>query len=192
MKLEIPSTSLDINLNMSERFLKALDPNTDEFTFQIFDDLKSRKNPSLAKTLYGTLTEHANALTTANVRGCGVFVTVNRVLPNCRRTEENVDLIRSFFIDKDDGPLTTEPPAPPSIVVESSHGPHLYYLIDYGIPVLGDSNHKFTEIQKRLAKYMSSDGSVCDLPRVMRLPGFFNMKDPETPVFVQQHLQVTR
>jgi hypothetical protein len=40
---------------------------------------------------------------------------------------------------------------------------------------------QFKPTQQRLAKLMEGDPSVCDLPRVMRLPGFPNQKDPARP-----------
>ena len=57
------------NKCVAERFLKQLDPVAKGFTFQTFDDLKGRNNPSLTKVLHGTLDEHWDALASLNIQG---------------------------------------------------------------------------------------------------------------------------
>src|SRR6266851_5435486 len=65
--------------------------------------------------------------------------------------------------------------------VESSPGKfHVYWLVDREFPV-----DRFTVMQARLAGEFDTDTSVGDLPRVMRLPGFFDMKDPAKPFKVK-------
>jgi hypothetical protein len=60
---------------------------------------------------------------------------------------------------------------PPSIVVESSPGKrHFYWRID-NCPL-----EAFAGAQKALAAALGTDPAVCDLPRVMRLPGFWHRK----------------
>jgi RecA-family ATPase len=48
---------------------------------------------------------------------------------------------------------------------------------------LDEENFKRTQIA--LAKLFESDASVCDLPRVMRLPGFPHQKNPQKPFITQ-------
>jgi hypothetical protein len=36
--------------------------------------------------------------------------------------------------------------------------------------------YEFKPIQVALAKALGTDEKICDLPRVMRLPGFFHLK----------------
>jgi hypothetical protein len=50
------------------RFLRLLDPTTEQFTFQTFDDNHDRKDPKLAKVLHGTLDQHFNRLSFLNAR----------------------------------------------------------------------------------------------------------------------------
>jgi RepB DNA-primase from phage plasmid len=49
---------------------------------------------------------------------------------------------------------------------------------------------QFKETQTRLAKLVGGDPNVCDLSRVMRLPGFLHQKQPDKPfpvrVFVRE------
>ena len=172
------------DLNQTKRFLEVLAPGQSNFTFQVFDDLKSRKDNSLAETIYGNIDELAPKLIELNKMGCGVYVAVNEVKPNERRLAENVTRIRAFFMDKDDGPLTMKPKLEPTMIVNGARGPHYYYLLDQPIEVKSYNNTLFSETQKRMAKYFSSDEAISDLPRVMRLPGFYHMKDPKNPIMI--------
>ena len=63
----------------AEAFLNALDPVTDQFTFQTFDDNQDRKDGSRVRILYGSLAEHWGTLAAINCSGCGVYITVNEI-----------------------------------------------------------------------------------------------------------------
>lgn len=89
------------------------------------------------------------------------------------RCASNVIRVRTLFVDLDGAPvealLATE--APPHILVESSPNKwHGYWRVD-DCPL-----DKFKERQHALADRFNGDRSVCDLPRVMRLPGFWHRK----------------
>ena len=88
------------------------------------------------------------------------------------RTNSNVIRLRSLFVDKDGG-LTTplfECTPPPHIIVQSSPGKaHAYWLVE------GLSIDDFKELQIALEERFKSD-HICDLARVMRLPGFYHNK----------------
>src|SRR5262245_17671013 len=79
-----------INLDAAERFLQALDPDSDFFTFQTFDDEPDRhkKDPSLTLVLHGTLSKCGAELARLNERGAGAYVTIN-VTDGRGRTIEN-------------------------------------------------------------------------------------------------------
>jgi len=161
------------NKEMAAAFLEALEG--DRFTFQTFDDSKA-KNQKLARIIHGTIEECYDELAKLNKSGAGVFVTVNET--DLRgRTAANVISIRALFVDLDGAPLEPvleDKTRPPHIVVESSPGRwHAYWLVNQ-FPLAS-----FTGAQKALAKKFNSDPKVCDLPRVMRLPGFLHKKsDP--------------
>jgi hypothetical protein len=87
-----PDMRLQLDRGEAERFLAALDPTADEWTFQTFDDSRERKEENEAKwnarghtgkkdpfafTLHGTLASCWSRLIQLNERGAGVFVTVN-------------------------------------------------------------------------------------------------------------------
>ncbi len=134
---------------------------------------------SLTRVYHGTLYEHMEELARMNARGAGVFVMVNEgdglVHAGKRtcRTGANVTRVRALFVDLDGAPL--EPVLnhgiPPSIIVETSPGRwHAYWLTD------GCALKDFTPAQRGLIREFKSDKAVCDLPRVMRLPGFYHQK----------------
>ena len=55
-----------LNKIEAQKFLNQLDPAAKGFTFQTFDDLKGRKNPSLTRELHGTLDEQDRKSTRLN------------------------------------------------------------------------------------------------------------------------------
>lgn len=162
------------DLGMAEAFLNALDPGG-RFTFQTFDDDKERKDRSLAKIFHGSLSEHAEELATLQQRGAGVFVMVNEG-DGKGRTAGNVTRVRAHFVDLDGAPIepVQEAAVPPHIVVESSRDKwHAYWLVsECALP-------DFKPKQQTMAAQFAGDPSVHDLPRVLRMPGFWHLK--ETP-----------
>jgi len=167
----------------AQRFLDILDKDG-MFTFQTFAD--GEYNPNLIRVFHGTLSQHAKSLAILNRQGAGIFVMVNEgdgvIHEGDRtcRTSRNVIRVRSMFVDLDGSPLDPirAHAIPPHIIVESSRGRwHAYWLTD------GCSLAEFKPAQQRLAKQFSGDPSVCDLNRVMRLPGFFHQKSE--PVITQ-------
>ena len=154
------------------RFLEALAPNG-ALTFSTFTDARPRPaRDSLARNLQGDYWRHFGTLAKLNARGAGVFVMVNRGDGNGRKAG-NVQAIRAVFLDLDGAPLAPvmDAPIPPAIVCESSPGKHHAYWPMVEMP-LGD----FRNAQQALAAKYGGDASVCDLPRVMRLPGYVHAK----------------
>lgn len=167
----------------AERFLSLLDRDAQSFCFQTFDDLKDRKDPSLARTLHGSLTALWPKLEAFNRQGAGVFVTVNAVRPSAPRNADNVIEVRAAFADFDPPETAPAPdryPIPPGWQVETSPGKrHVYW------PVEGLALSHFRKLQERIIHALGSDPQPKDLPRVMRLPGFHHMKDPDRPYLVR-------
>lgn len=172
-----------IDLNEAARFLDMLAPGEQEFSFQLFDDDKERsearkkakeKDP-FARVLNGSLAQHAGTLERLNAKGAGVFVTINRTDLK-GRCAENIIGVRALFVDLDGSPLEPVLAADiaPDIVVESSPERwHAYWLVR-DCPL-----DQFKPAQQALIARFNSDPSGCDLPRVLRLPGFWHQKgDP--------------
>ena len=123
-KKHMPDTKL------AQRFLEAFDPSAkirsqvdgmkNGFTFQTFDDLKKRKEPSLTRILQGTLEEHADELIRLNQQGAGVFFTVNETDMEGRRLA-NITRVRANWVEDDSG-TAPETPIEPHFIVESSPG----------------------------------------------------------------------
>ena len=143
----------------------------DRFTFQTFDDSPA-KSPALSRIMHGRLAEHAAALASLNERGAGVFFMVNAGDGKGRKAG-NVAQVRALFVDLDGSPLAPvqEAALPPHCIVESSPGRwHAYWLVK-DCPL-----DRFKPLQRALAERFDADRKVCDLPRVMRLPGFDHRK----------------
>jgi hypothetical protein len=153
------------------RFLEALAPDG-ELSFSTFTDGERPTRDRLARIIHGDYWRNVGTLAKLNARGAGCFVMVNRGDGNGRKTG-NVQAVRAVFLDMDGAPLAPvmAAPIPPAIVCESSSGKHHAYW-----PVAGMPLADFRDAQKTLAAHYGGDPSVCDLPRVMRLPGYFHAK----------------
>jgi hypothetical protein len=143
-------------------------------TLQAFDD-SGAKLRDLASVKGGTLRDLWPWVTALQAQGAGVFCTVNATVLGQRKAQD-VKRIRALFCDFD-GKEPGDWHLPPSMVVQSGHGKHAYWLVN-DCPLGG-----FVEAQKRLALHYGSDFKVHDLPRVMRLPGTVHQKGE--PVMVR-------
>ena len=155
----------------TKRFLDCLGQGEQQFTFQTIP-VNPGQNNGTPKVLHGTLEQHVETLMSANLNGDGVFVTVNQTNGKGRKTED-ITSVRALYVDLDKVSLDvlTEAEVPPSMVVESSPGKgHGYWLVE------DCQRDNFRHYQKRLAGKFGGDPAVCDLPRVMRLPGFVHTK----------------
>ncbi|MBZ0104613.1 MAG: DUF5906 domain-containing protein [Sulfuricella denitrificans] len=158
------------DIAQAQRFL-ALLAKDQPVSFQTFDDSEA-KNPALARILHGTLDQHGKALAALNAQGAGVFIMVNQGDGKGRKAG-NVIGIRALFVDLDGAPL--EPVlacgVAPHIVIESSPDRYHAYWLVADCPL-----DRFTALQAALAVKFNSDPKVKDLPRVMRLPGYWHQK----------------
>jgi hypothetical protein len=144
----------------------------DRFTFQTFGEGSAKGKRELSRVMHGTLREHAATLADLNEKGAGVFFMVNAG-DGLGRKAGNAQQVRALFVDLDGSPLAPVQAAtlPPHNIVESSPGRwHAYWRVA-DCPL-----DKFKALQQALAKRFDADCKVCDLPRVMRLPGFDHRK----------------
>jgi predicted P-loop ATPase len=159
------------DLEQAHQFLELLDPNAEGFTFQAFDDSELKRG-HLAKVTHGSLASDGRCLTAWNQAGAGIFITVNET-DRMGRKAENITRVRAVFADLDGAPL--QPvlicDIEPHIIVESSPRRfHAYWIVD------GLALDQFGPVQKAIAARFNGDKAVHDLPRVMRLPGFWHQK----------------
>ena len=155
-------------------FLEALAGEDASFTFQTFDDVKDRKEKSLARIFHGTFNQHKQVLKALNAQGAGVYVTVNQTDLK-GRSLANIVKVRALFVDLDGSPLQPILDLPedlqPHIIIESSPNRwHAYWLVN------NCELEQFKPLQQALAAKFDGDKAVCDLPRVMRLAGFSHNK----------------
>lgn len=155
-------------------FLEQLDFDG-RFTFQAIPEGKAKtgKHPTV---LHGSFAEVASRLADLNNSGHGIFVMVNAGDLKGRKAE-NVIRVRAHFVDLDGAPIqpVLDSEVPPHVVVETSPGRwHAYWRPD-ACPL-----NQFKPRQQALARRFNGDLSVCDLPRVMRLPGYWHLKK-DTP-----------
>lgn len=136
--------------------------------------------------LRGTLSEVSQSLDWYNSQGYGIFLTINELDGNGRK-RENVVKIRAHFTDSDadhDWSVYHAMRAweiPPTFSVITSPGKHHEYWIVDPYSAYGDGIGKFETIQQKLIALWKSDPPVWDGPRVMRVPGTANMKNPASP-----------
>lgn len=163
--------TLQVDLSEATRFLNLLDPDATRFTFQTFDDDKSRKDAQLGKILNGSIDELVGQLSDLNRRGAGVSVAVNRTDLKGRQ-KDNVIGVRAIW-QEDDNDWQGEFPLEPSIVVETSPRRfHRYWLIEDG----DGFEEIFPLVMARMVSEFGSDPSATDINRAMRLPGFLHRK----------------
>jgi hypothetical protein len=169
--LVIPHPQPD--LAQAERFLTCLDEEAEFFTFQTFDDLKQRKDQSLAKILHGTLEQHHTDLGRLQWRRAGVYVTVNATDGKGRKLA-NMVKPRAIWCEWDRcGEALPQWPLDPQVVVESSPGKfHCYWFA-------WDLEWADFDLLMQVMVAWGSDKNAKDRARVLRLPGFWHQKsDP--------------
>ena len=154
-----------------EFFLSAFG---EQHSFQTFSD--KGKNKKIIKQLHGTIDKHIEELTKLNRQGAGVYFTVNET--NLQgRTTKHITKVRAVFCDFDGTPLPEKFNVTPHLIVNTSKNKyHVYWLVS-DMP-----KDSFRLYQQALASKFGSDPVIVDLPRIMRVAGFFHMKRQPYPV----------
>jgi len=166
----------------AEKYVEVLFGSKDAVvTFQTFwDDKTKEKQQPHPGWLHGTLSQHWETLAVRNEAGHGIFVMMNEG-DGKGRSGPNVVAARYIFTDDDESVCRAyDQGALPTMVTRSARGPHSYWKLQKGEPLA-----EFTQTQKHLANYFKTDPAVSDVARVMRVAGFFHMKNPANPVLVE-------
>ena len=96
-----------------------------------------------------------------------------------------VDLDAKHFEDSKDKALASVLafPITPTMIVDSGHGYHAYWLLEEPIDLQDQDRKKlFLSTLRGLIKAVNGDPAVKDLPRLLRVPGYNNCKDPNALV----------
>lgn len=120
-----------------------------------------------------------------NKKGFGIFWTVNEFHSPVRRIT-NLKRINSWAIDMDSGTkghmlYKLNRGLYPSLVVESKRGYHAYWQ------AIDGSKEMWNEVMiERMVPFYGADKNARDMARILRVPGFYHMKDPQNPFMVRE------
>ena len=130
--------------------------------------------PSISKTwhFHESVRDALPQLTMENAAGAAIFVTINETDGTGRKVE-NIKRVRAIFVDLDGAPLEPVQAAryQPHLIVNTSPGKYHAYWRVKDIKL-----DDFKPLQQALAREFNGDPSVCDVGRVMRVPGFYHHK----------------
>ena len=157
------------DLTQAQRFLELLERDG-EFWFQTALEPKPENGNASPRVLHGTLAQVGEELAHLNKSGSAVWVQINA---GTGRKNTDVTRIRSYFVDQDHGSpeLLFSSALPTDIIIESSPGKHHGYWLTGNAPL-----ERFVPRMHALADKFDGDHSICNLSRVMRLPGFIHHK----------------
>jgi hypothetical protein len=181
--------------NDTNRFLSAF-PSNLPFIFQAKDDGRGTKDIATVKK-YGKIWHKTGNFDESIVKwlknhnndAWGCFFAVNELDqaldPAHKRTINMITRIRSVWVEDDNKRDTprNDWPIEPSFIVNSSPGKfHYYWLTD--IKPTEMNKIQWEGVMSTLVTKYDCDNNAKDLARVLRLPGFYHMKDPENPHLV--------
>lgn len=119
-----------------------------------------------------------------NESGASVYMTINET-DSVGAKKENIRKIRAYWADIDvkptSGKLDLESlPLAPTMVVKTPGGMHLYWVLEAPLLIRDQKDIHVHEsrlrgIQVALARY-GADPKVCEIARVLRVPGFWHHK----------------
>lgn len=108
-------------------------------------------------------------------------------LAECRALWSDIDCLKDG-IDKAEAIAAVKSlPIPPSVIIDSGGGLHLYWLLIEAIDIRAgedDAEEHVTAALRQIADVVAGDPVVCELARVMRVPGTMNGKREGEPAIV--------
>lgn len=155
------------NANRDRETFVELFQREEPFVFQTFDDKK--RFHTLSKIISGKFWEIEHELDYMNSKGAVISLTINHSVGG--RKIENITKVAAVWADLDGAAPDDALDRSPHLTVETSPGRyHCYWLVE-DLPL-----EAFTQTQLSIAHTLSSDSAVSDLPRAMRMPGFYHQK----------------
>lgn len=157
------------DLNEAQRFLDFLERGG-HFWFQTALEPKPEDGNASPRALQGTLAQVGDQLVKLNQTGSAVWAQINA---GTGRKDSDITRIRAYFVDQDHGSteLLFNSVHPADIIVESSPDKFHGYWMTGNAPLA-----QYADRMHALADKFEGDHNVCNLGRVMRLPGFFHHK----------------
>ncbi len=116
----------------------------------------------------------------------GIFFTVNELDQSKDKTKKRTNKMwiksRAIWCEDDtirsDDPndFITDWPLQPNLIVNTSPGKYHYYWLTEC-----DDSYQWSIVQQKMVSEYGSDNSAKDLARILRVPGFYHLKDPKKP-----------
>lgn len=88
-------------------------------------------------------------------------------------TQAHIQQLKQEFLKRYENDLAT------AIIVDTYNGFHIYFRVENA------DITRFSEIQFALARKFGGDTSITDHARILRVPYFFHVKNPQNPYFVE-------
>ena len=158
-------------------------PNFLDCTIQTFND-QNKEEKSQSRILEVTYENLEKCVILQDKLPYGIYFSVNP-MEKWKRNRDSVKFIQTRICDIDSGTkqeqeeLIKKATLEPSLVVESVHWFHIYYLSDKEISV-----EEYENGNRWLKNYYGWDPKVCkDTARVLRIPWYYHMKGE--PVMVE-------
>lgn len=170
------------DFNLASQYVIALTGNVDAIIdWRLIHD---QRKDLPGHNYRGTLQQVWSTLCSYNQNGYGVFCNINET-DGLGRELVNMKCIRAHVVDLDniitavssyERACNTNPQ--PSFAVQTSEGKfHIYWRVT---PYSGNEYYSF--IQRKLRQSYDGDKSVIDSSRVLRVPGFYHLKNQPTMV----------
>lgn len=165
------------SFELAQWYITALTGHPD--TIMDWRCINDKNKAVAAHNLRGTLREMFMKLVEYNQNGWGIFACIN-AMDGQGRELANTQFIRAHVVDLDD-PLTSHGnyerainahPRPHFAVQSSPNKYHLYWLTQ---PYTGNDFYQLQ--QRKLAQLYGGDKSIIDSTRVLRIPGFYHLKN---------------
>lgn len=151
-------------------------PNFKDCSIQTFNEQdKSEKSDSRIMKMSRANLERCEQL--QDKKPYGVYFSVNPMNEG-KRSQDDVKFIQTWICDIDSWTkeeqieLIKNAPLTPSLVVESVHGFHLYYIAEKNL-----TKEQYADGNRWLRNYYDGDPKVCtDTARVLRIPWYYHQK----------------
>jgi hypothetical protein len=191
MNIQLPR----VNFEAAKLFLEILDPVAESFHFQTFDDVidgqKRRKDSRLVCEKAEGFDHLMPELVSLNNRGAGIYVTINETDGKGRKAE-NIIRARAIWGDFDKG-FPERFPLPPSLIVKTSlvngvQKGQALWLVDERTPL---SAEEHLGMIQRIVRDYGGDPGAALYNQVLRLPGFYHVKNAAAPQQVTFETEAT-